>query len=183
MASYDYSEYEDAPSGDNAMAALRDLAMQQKEAEAEVARCEDALKDAKETLRAISEQKLPELMDELGIPTFATKDGLKISIRETVHASMGRSDAEKERGLDWLETHGHGAIIKRTVEVPFGRGQDQEANSLRDDLRSKGLRATFERRVESATLRAFVTEMLESGADIPLETFKVHRSRQSKVEV
>lgn len=180
---YNYDEEDKIESGDNSLGAIRALAQEQKEAEAEVARCETALQKAKDNLRTISEQKLPELMDELGIPEFKTADGLKVTIKETIRASMGRSEDEKERALNWLDEHGHGALIKRTIEVPFARGKDEEARKLRDNLRGEGLRATFQRKVESSTLRSFVSEQLESGEDIPLDIFKVVRDRKSKVDI
>ncbi len=96
---------------------------------------------------------------------------------------MGRSDEEKDQALNWLEANGHGALIKRTVEVPFGRGSDQKAIELKDSLREQGMKAVFERKVESATLRAFVSEKLEGGEEIPLDLFKVVRDRRAKVEV
>lgn len=181
--SYDYGADAQEQTGDNAMAELRHLALQQKEAEAEVARLEEALVVAKESLRYISEVRLPELMDELGIPTFSTADGLKITIKETLRASMGRSDDEKDEALDWLEKNGHGALIKRTVEVPFPRGGDEEAIALREQLKQSGKRAVFARRVESATLRAFLKECLEGGVDIPLDLFRVVRDRRAKVDI
>lgn len=186
MVEYDYSEYDEtaAPeAGDNSIGALRTLARAQKQAEARVAQLEEELSNAKEDLKQISEVKLPELMDELGIPTFQTKDGLKITIKETIRVSMGRSDEEKAAALDWLDAHGHGALIKRTVEVPFSRGKDSEAQNLATTLRSDGFRAVFERRVENPTLRSFVTEKLENGEEVPLDLFKVLRDRRAKVEI
>jgi len=181
---YDYTSHiEEDRDGSNAVAALRALAVQQHEAEMAVAMAELALQEAKENLRVISEQKLPEMMEELGIPYFETKDGLKIEVRETVHVYMGRSSEEKSAALDWLEDNGHGHIIKRTVEVPFAKGQDEDARRLAEDLISEGRRATFARKVEPMTLKAFVTERLESGEDIPLELFKVHRPKSSKVSL
>lgn len=169
--------------GDNALSMLRSLAIQQKDCEVKVAQCEQELAAAKEELRQVSEVQLPELLDELGMEEFTTKEGLKIKVKEVIRASMGRSDEEKERALNWLDENGFGAIIKRTVEVPFNRGADNEAKQLRDELRKDGLRASFSRKVEPSTLRAFIVEKLTDGEEIPLDIFKVFRDRKTQVEV
>lgn len=179
---YDYSSHiEEDRDSSNSLAALRSLAEQQREAELAVAVAEAVLAEAKENLRVISEQKLPELMEELGIPYFKTSDGLEIQIKETVHVSMGKTPQEKEAALDWLEENGHGHLIKRTVEVPFGKGQDAKAEELASELQREGLRASFARKVEPMTLKAFVTERLEAGEEVPLDKFKVHRPKTSRV--
>lgn len=180
---YDYSDHQDAASyGDNSLGALRSLAAQQVDLEYEIGRLEAQLVERREQLRMISEVRLPELMDELGVENFETSDGAKIEIKEIVHASMGRSLEEKTAALDWLESNGHGALIKRTVEVPFGRGQDGNALGLAAELQHKGINASFQRKVEPMTLKAFVVEELESGRNIPLDLFKVHRLRTSRVK-
>lgn len=179
----DYSDYSGSELGENALASLRDLALQQHNAELEVAMAEAALTQARERLRLISEVKLPEMMDELGVPEFKTKDGLKISIKENIYTSMGRSDEEKAAALDWLESNGHGHLIKRTVEVPFSKGQDKDAIELEQSLRDQGRRAAFRRKVEPMTLKSFVVEKLEAGTEIPLDVFKVTRMRTSRVDL
>ena len=177
--------YDDAESprvGDNSLTVLISLAHAQKEKEEELAAAEKEVKRIKQELTHISEVQLPELMDELRMPEFKTEDGLKVSVSEIIRASMGRSEEEKNKALDWLEAHGHEKLIKRTVEVPFSRKQQDQALKLRDALINEGHYAVFSRKVEPSTLRSFVIEELRSGNNIPLELFKVQRSRRAKVE-
>jgi hypothetical protein len=182
----DYSDYQDGEEsgiGSNSLASLRELAIRQKELELEVERNREELRASEERLRVISEQTLPEMMDELGVPEFKTSDGLTIKIKETIRASMGKTEKEKNDALRWLEQNGHGAMIKRTVEVPFNKGQEDQARELEAKLQGEGLRSSFSKKVEPSTLRAFVIECLENGQDIPLDLFKVFRQRSSKVEL
>lgn len=186
METHDYGDDLEAPySGDNSLGLLRSLAAEQRAEELEVGRLERELVEAKERLRIISEVRLPEAMDEVGVPEFSTVDGLKIKIKEVVRTSMGGNEVEKAQALDWLEKNGHGRLIKRVLEVPFGAGEAQQkrARSLQADLVDQGLSASFERKVEPSTLRAFVVEMLAEGRDIPLETFKVLRQRRAQIEL
>lgn len=182
---YDDEDLSPPPSGDNSLGILRSLATEQRDTEREIASLERDLVRAKDRLRDIAEVRLPEMMDALGVPEFSTSDGLKIKIKEVVRASMGSTEAEKGAALDWLEKNGHGRLIKRVLEVPFGAGAEQQdrARALQANLVERGLHATFERKVESSTLRAFIIEMLNDGRDIPLETFKVLRQRRAQVEL
>ncbi len=185
-AYHDYGEDVEVPhSGDNSLGLLRSLAAEQRAAEMEVARLERELVEAKEHLRDVSEVRLPEAMDEVGVPEFSTVDGLKIKIQEVVRTSMGSNEVEKARALDWLEENGHGKLIKRVLEVPFGAGKSQydRARSIQADLVDQGLHASFERKVEPSTLKAFIVEMLGEGREVPLETFKVLRQRRAKIEL
>lgn len=179
--SHDYSEFKDEMTGDNALAALRAMAEEQHEAELAVGIAEAQLVEAKDRLRVISEQKLPELMEELGVPYFETSDGLKIEIKESTHVSMGKTPEEKNEALDWLEKNGHGHLIKRTVEVPFGKGMEKDASELVQELNRVGRRASYARKVEPMTLKAFVVERLKAGEEVPLELFHVHQPKSSKV--
>ena len=63
----------------------------------------------------------------------------------------------------------------------FGRDEDETANELLNELNSKGLNTTQKEWVEPMTLKAFVREQVEKGADLPLETFNVYIGQKSKI--
>lgn len=180
---YDYSGFgDDQPSADGDLAALSNLAEQQRHHEDEVERLQVELKKAQNLLKDVSEFKIPELMDKVGMSKFSTKNGLNIAIKESIRASMGAGPA-KEKNLDWLQDNGHEAVIKVAVEVPFGKTEDERnaAKALADRLREDGLPASFARKVEPATLMALARELLEEGRAFPEEQFGVFRQRTSKI--
>lgn len=179
---YDYSEFTEEATQEGDLAALSNLAEQQKHHQDEVERLQRELKKAQDQLKDIAEHKLPELMDKVGMEKFSTRNGLNISIREAIRASMG-SGPIKEKNLDWLEAQGHEAIIKMGVEVPFGRSVDERAaaQTLAAELRERGLPASFARKVEPSTLSALIRELLESGRPVPEEQFGVFRQRTAKI--
>lgn len=179
---YDYGAFVEEPKGDGDLNILANLAEQQKHHQDEVERLQRELKAAQGKLADVAERKIPELMEKVGMEKFSTRNGLNISIRETIRASMGAGDA-KEKNLDWLEQHGHGVIIKLGVEVPFGRGveQQKEARELAERLQAEGVDASFMRKVEPATLSSLIRELLEGGQDVPEEQFGVFRQRIAKI--
>lgn len=178
---HDYSDFKDGP-GDNVLARISGLALDQKEAEAEVARCEEALKKAQEKLRDIAEHQLPALMDEAEVKECVTKDGIKVKIVEKIRGSIPATTAEK--AFAWLEDKGFGKLIKREFKIEFGKGDEAWAKKFEADLRKrkKPLKFDIKRGVHPSTLASFVTEQLQEGVDIPLDTFGVYRQRSSKID-
>ena len=74
----------DVSASNASLAEVSALAKQQWEAALEVARLEDALKVAKQNLRRISEEDLPEAMKQCGVKKFVTDDDLEIDLKEEI---------------------------------------------------------------------------------------------------
>lgn len=184
---YDFSKFEqEAPPaalGDNGVARLSGLAKDQVRAEALVEKLEEELKAAKKELKHIQEFQLPELMSELGVDQFATKDGIKISVKEAVRGSISHGNAPE--AFKWLEEHGQANLIKRNFIIDFGKDEEKWANKFERDLakRKKALNVQRKKNVAPMTLQAFVREELAKGTDLPLETFGVYVQRLAKVSV
>lgn len=179
---YDYSEFVGAGhNSENELGEVAVLAKAQYAAEQKVERLEEELKKATEELRVIAERKLPEKMESLGLSNFSTSDGLHVKISEKIRASLAVENRPK--GFAWLEENGFGGMIKSQVVVPYKRDKLDEANKFVDSLRSSGQLANLERKVEPATLTAFVKEQLSQGKELPLEVFGVFRQRIAKVEI
>ncbi len=95
------------------------LAERQRAAEAEVARLEAALAEAKQRLYAVRDQLLPQAMTAVGLSLFQLDDGWRVEVRESYRCGQlddALSDDPKKRpladrlaGLRWLEEHGGGA--------------------------------------------------------------------------
>lgn len=179
----EYLQYIDGGDGEARapvdMSQLNELADQQAEAEAEVARLEAKLNEAREKLKAICERQLPELMDLIGLEEFKSRSGLRIKIDETIRASIPK--ARTIEAMAWLKSQNHDALIKRSVAVEFGRGEDAKANDLCRRLVQDGFSPNDEAKVHPSTLSAFVREKLKAGEEVPLDLFGVFRQRTSKI--
>lgn len=163
-----------------AFARLNQLVDEQEAAAEAVVAAELELKRVNERYRAVAERDLPELMAELGLTEFRTERGLRISIKETVRASI--PDGRREDAMRWLDDNGHGALVKRMVSVSFNREQAEEARKLMEQISGEFPTAREERKVESATLRAFIRQELEAGHDIPLELFGAFVQKTAEVK-
>lgn len=185
MSNHDYSKFEQAspPPGGNIMARIAGLARDQLHAEARVLRLEAELKEAKETLRHISENQMPTLLEEAGQAEDITVDGMKIKVATAIRGSIPK--ATQEQAFDWLEEHGHERLIKRQFTIDFGKEEDKWADKFERDCaqRKKPLHLKRKKTVHAQTLVAFVRGQLEDGIAIPMNVFGVHRQRFTKVTV
>ena len=177
----DYIEFTDTPVPASGFEGLDKLIEQQRQAEAEVERLEEELRQAKKKLVDVSERQIPDLMDEMGFEEFVTKSGFKIQVKKTLRCSIGGD--KKEQAIAWLKEHGHGDIVKRTVQVPFLVGQEDAASQLLSELRERFGTASEEAKVEPQTLKALLTKLLKEGKEIPMETFGTYEQRQAKISV
>jgi hypothetical protein len=75
-------------------------------------------------------------------------------------------------------------LIKREVKVEFGKDQEEWAQELERELKGwkHPLKVDVKRGVHPSTLASFVTEQLQEGVEIPLDTFGVYRQRAAKIE-
>ncbi len=176
-----YAEFQTDKLDTDKLTGLTNLVTTMREEETAVADLEAKLKHAKERLRDVAERQIPDLMDEVGLKDFVTSEGLKVTIKRTIRASIPTGN--KESAMAWLDDHGHGALIKRMVNVAFNPDEEDKAAALMQDLKSDFPMVKTDRRVESATLRAFIREKIEAGDEIPLELFGAWEQRIAKVEV
>ena len=182
MSEPDYSAFVSAPTDSGGeLSRLNSLAERQAEAEADLERIEAELSSARKKLTHLSEVLIPAAMDEVNLSEFATSSGLKIIIAETIRASIPK--ARSEEAFQWLREHGQASLIKRSIVILYGKGEDEKASEALGKLHKLGLDAEESVQVHPQTLAAFVREQLQEGADIPLELLGVFRQRASKIEV
>lgn len=163
------------------IAELSKLAPEVPKALAKVAAAEAALKSAQEEAAQLLEQRIPDLMEELGMKEYPLRDGGTLVCDEKIRASIPVAFAS--RAFAWLREHGHGPIIKRQVKLDFGMGEEQKATDLVAELKAQGLRPEDKETVHPSTLASFVREQLGEGRDLPMELFGVMRQRFTKLKV
>jgi len=174
------NNYGDIAINEGDLSSLYDLIEKQANLERAVLTMEDGLKVAKQELRAVSEEELPSLMQLCGIEAFTTKEGLSVSVKETIRASIPKN--KTLQAMEWLRSKGHEGLIKHSIALDFGRGEDEEASALYGFLIDQGLQPEETFKVHPQTLGAFVREQLAEGEDLPMELLGVHRQTKAKIK-
>jgi hypothetical protein len=149
------------------------------ETQNEIAKLEDRLKTFKTTETTLSEQTIPNLMQQAGVSLIKLKDGSSVEIKPFYAARIPSSKVEE--AFEWLRTNGHGDLIKNNVMLTFGRNQDNEAKSLVAELREKGHNVKQAEKVEPMTLKAFVKEQIQDGKNVPSDLFGVYVASKTKI--
>lgn len=183
MASEDSTSFKRENATDADKARVSELTYQQSLLEDEVLMLEIQLKDKKRKLNDIETRELPEAMDRVGLSEFKTVNGTKVGIKPFYNASIPAD--RKDEALDWLEVNDHGGIIKTDVKTSFGKGEHEFAKAFLQFARGFNehpVDPEMTRGVHAQTLKAFVREMMESGATIPLDLFGVHMGRKAVIK-
>jgi hypothetical protein len=139
-----------------------------------------SLAERNEQYRKLTEQTIPEAMAETGMKKFVMEDGSSIDINPFYGASIPK--ARQAEAYQWLRDNGFDDIIKNTVSVQFGRGEDDAAGDLISSIRKQGLLPEQAEKIESQTLKAWVREMVEKGTDFPTELFGAYTGFKAKIK-
>ena len=158
---------------------LADLAKVQLELESLIAFQESILQDRKEQLKQLSESIIPEAMMAIGMEEFTLASGEKVSVKKYYSASIP-GDRLSE-ALDWLRKTGNDDIVKNQIALQFGKGEDDLANLVAEELRKKGLHPEQKTFVHPMTLKSFVKERIENAQELPQELFGVFVGNKTKI--
>ena len=143
-------------------------------------RIEENLKSKNDEIRMLSEQEIPNLMQEAGVSEFKLADGSSVSIKPFYAAKIPVSKTDE--AFQWLTGNGYGDLIKNTVSLNFGKSEDNLANSLVEDLKSKGHNVSQKKKVEPQTLKAFVKEAIQNGQNVPMDLFGIYISNKTTIK-
>jgi hypothetical protein len=103
---------------DDGIQTIAVLAESQVDLEEQIEELNNQLKVVKEKHRRISEEQLPEALQEAGVSEFKLKDGTKVST--STYYSARITPDNKEEAFKWLRENRFADLIKNTVSVSFG---------------------------------------------------------------
>ena len=166
--------------GDSQLSGISALARRAKQLEKQIDDHEDTLKELKAQFRKVTEEALPEALAELGMTSFRMDDGSSIDIKPFYSASI--TEARRAEAFQWLRDHGFDDIIKNTVSVRFGRGEDELCVRLLNLLGQQGYPADQSEKIEPQTLKAWVKERVERGEEFPTELFGAYIGKKATIK-
>ena len=145
------------------------------ELQKQMKKCEAHLKTLQDEERLLSEQEIPNLMQNAG--------ALQISFVDIKPFYAAKIPVSKtDEAFQWLRDNGFGDIIKNNVTVSFGKSEDNAARVIYEDLKSAGHNVIQKEKVEPSTLKAFVREQIENGRDVPMDLFGVYVANKTKIK-
>jgi hypothetical protein len=172
----------DSPQQVNEIDNVRSLStyvIQLQSLEDEVKIMEENLKRKKEAADKISEEVIPEIMEQMKLKTLKLQDGSAIEVKEIYGASI--PVANREGAYKWLRDNDLGDLIKNEITVSFGRGEDNKANDYASLAEKNGYQPSQKMKVEPMTLKALYRERVENNQDLPSEHFNLFKGNKTKI--
>ena len=150
------------------------------ETQKQILKTEEELKKLKDVEDTLSEQTIPNLMQQAGVQLLKLNDGSSVEVKPSYKARIPASKTEE--AFAWLRENGHGDLIKNQVTMEFGMRQDNEAKSIVEELKNKGLPVQQKASVHPSSLRGFVREQIQDlGKDVPADLFGTYISNNTKI--
>lgn len=148
--------------------------------ELEMQRLSKLLAAETEKYNKINTLMIPDLFEELGLKKISLSNGRTVEIKSSYVGSI--TEDRKPQCFEWLENKGYDAIIKHDVISKFKKGETTEHDNLVKVLIDLGVTFEDKKYVHPQTLKSFIREQLESGADFPQELFGVVAIRKTVVK-
>jgi flagellin-like hook-associated protein FlgL len=147
--------------------------------ESDILALENQIKSKKAELQQMNDS-IVQLMEQRGVKEIKLMNGDAVSFKPFFKGSITK-DNERE-AFEWLENNNLGDIIKNIVSVRFGKGDNEVAIDLIQDLEKQGLSPDQKRKVEPMTLNALIGEQINDGKAFPLELFSVYMGNKVKIK-
>jgi hypothetical protein len=155
-----------------------------------VDRLEGDLKAAKVTYQQMSTKDVPDLMMELGQPTWTAGD-YELALSDFVNGSLPKvndpqgnpipgGQERRDKAIRLLETYGAAGLIKTELSIEFGKSQHNEAIDLAERLKAEGHPVNLDSGVHPQTLMAFARQRIEDGQDIDLDALGLYTGKVVK---
>lgn len=184
----DWGDFKAAENNDaDVMASLLESARQMSIYEMEVEETEGLLKALNSSLQKLRIKTVPDLMQTLGVDEV-TVGNRQISVKEDLIGSIPSGDPEKgdpekrAKAFDWLAKNDGAELIKNTVTITFGKGEEDLANKLASELMKKNYSVDVRKTVHPQTLLAWARERLRSGEKLALDILGLQPLRIAKVK-
>ena len=176
------------PSAEN-LEKLREAALELASVTASIEDYSEKLRKAQEREGELKRTILPDLFaaagtDNIGLP----EAGVDIRVKNYYKASISAEwPVEKQsEAFAWLESEGHGGLIRVVVSVSFGKGEIEKARELQERIRKSPIGNTHPAEIKMGvpwqTLTSFVREQYEAGEQLPLETLGAVAGRIAEVK-
>ena len=141
---------------------------------------EETIKEFKRERAIVSEETIPQQMQELGISDTTMADGSRVTIKEGFHCRIPKDKIEQAHA--YLRENELGDIIKNQVITSFGTGEDNMAGDLAGHIQdSYGITPDVKESVHPSTLKATLKKRHEEGLSDPDDLFGIFIRPETKI--
>ena len=141
---------------------------------------EETLKELKRERAILSEDTIPQQMQELGISDTTMADGSRVTIKEGFHCRIPKDKIEEAH--TYLRENELGDIIKNQVTTSFGTGEDNMAGDLAGHIQDQyGITPDVKESVHPSTLKATLKKRHEEGLSDPDDLFGIFIRPETKI--
>jgi len=149
--------------------------------------CASRLESIEQKLKDVSEKQIPEAMANLKMRGLEMETGLKVVIREKVHASLPKDPVKRRKALDALRRSGNEGAIRSTFEISFGKDSYERVGAFQALLHQHNVeghaQVSFDEGVHHSTYKKIVREVLEADPEQSLEDLGAYRKRVAEIDV
>ncbi len=156
------------------------VALRLRKLQGDLERNETAGKAIQESIDAIQEKELPEIMRRYKMATFKLDDGSTISVEAKVYSHI--KEENREAAHKWLRDNGFADLIKTNVSLSFGKGEAETVDGLTKMLGEAGYSYVSKDSVNANTLSAFVREQVKKGQSPPVDLFGIFSGDVAEVK-
>lgn len=178
-------DFDDAPVTEDQLTVIRQYGERQLELLKDMAILAAKMEVLSKELSFNKEVQLPAALTAAGMEGFKLSNGFQVAMRSFVNASIPKD--LKDMAHEYLDKLGGGAaaLIKRTITIRFGKGDDAWAKKFLQDLnqRKKKVDVTVTESVHSGSLTAWVKERDAENKTVNEKLLGVFRKRTAEVVV
>lgn len=151
----------------------------------EIEVAEERLKKKKQELKQISEIEFPEAVAELGLVGLdgkANVNGVEYRIKLSNFYSASIPKDRIDEAHDWLRDNNHGDLIKNTITIDYGKGEDTKAEAMKMTLRDDKQKFSSKTGVHHQTLGGWVKEQTEKGQTLPMDLLGIYIGQKTSIK-
>jgi hypothetical protein len=157
-------------------------------AEKKVAELEAQFEEAKAEHLKLSQELVPDAMNELGMESLTLTNGYTIQISPFYSGSIPPNEGKtadpvrREKCFAWLRSKGFGSLIKTEVKVAAGQGDEKFVERVTKLLAKAKIPFVQGDNVHHMTLKSFIREQAEAGSPPPQDLFNTHIGKKATIK-
>jgi len=183
---FDFSVFEQIPVDKEAEASLENLvknAEEMAELKGTIESIEGTLSELTKQYNYISQEVIPNMLDELGLKTFELKDGSKITVKDFMSGSLPKDEEKFAQAIDWLKDNDLEGILKTDVSMKFGKGEDNFAKNAIELLKENGYEPDSKYGVHPQTLYSSLRELIKNDVSVPFEMLGIYAGKKADIKL